>query len=86
MDVDLVRRATDESVLTALLDAGQLTRAEIAGLAGISRPTASESVRRLTELGLVVEAGRQTGARAIGDLLPGGARGGLRVGRPRRPG
>lgn len=63
MDVDLVRRATDESVLTALLDAGQLTRAEIAGLAGISRPTASESVRRLTELGLVVEAGRQTGGR-----------------------
>lgn len=63
MDVDLVRRATDKRVLAELMDTGQLTRAEIAGLVGISRPTASESVRRLTELGLVVEAGRQTGGR-----------------------
>ncbi|GMA17997.1 ROK family protein [Arsenicicoccus piscis] len=63
MDADLLRRTTDRLVLAALLDAGQLTRAELAQRVGISRPTASESVRRLADAGLVEEAGRQQGAR-----------------------
>ncbi len=37
-----------------------LTRAELSTETGISKPTAGESVRRLTEAGLVVDTGRRT--------------------------
>lgn len=63
MGVDLVRRATDKAVLDALLTAGRLTRAEIATAAGVSKPTASESVRRLVVDGVLEQAGRQEGGR-----------------------
>jgi predicted NBD/HSP70 family sugar kinase len=59
----MLRRLTDRRVFEQLLEAESLTRAEIAARTGISKPTISESVRRLTEAGLVVESGRQAGGR-----------------------
>ena len=61
--LNLVRRLTDQHVLDALLASRQLTRAELAARTGISKPTISESVRRLTDAGLLVEAGAQVGSR-----------------------
>ncbi|MDO5628215.1 MAG: ROK family transcriptional regulator [Mobilicoccus sp.] len=61
--MDRVRRDTDEAVLHALIDAPRLTRADLATAVSISKPTASESVRRLTEAGLIVEAGLKEGGR-----------------------
>jgi predicted NBD/HSP70 family sugar kinase len=60
---ELLRRLTDRRVFEQLLDADSLTRAEIAARTGISKPTISESVRRLTDAGLVAESGRQVGGR-----------------------
>src|SRR3954467_12292323 len=57
---DLVRALTDEHVLRALMRHRRLTRAELAQEIGISKPTAGESVRRLTERGLVVDTGERT--------------------------
>src|SRR3954452_13315302 len=57
---DLVRALTDEHVLRALMQHRRLTRAELAVEIGISKPTAGESVRRLTERGLVVDTGERT--------------------------
>ena len=60
--LELLRSLTDEHVLRALMDHRRLTRAEIAALTGISKPTISEGVRRLVDLGLVVDTGeRSTG-------------------------
>lgn len=58
----LLRSLTDEHVLNALLAAGRLTRAELAARTGISKPTIAESVRRLTDEGLL----RDTGDRSTG--------------------
>ncbi|MEU4366538.1 ROK family transcriptional regulator [Micromonospora chersina] len=58
--VDLVRSLTDEHVLRALMRHRRLTRAELAVEIGISKPTAGESVRRLTELGLLADTGERT--------------------------
>ncbi len=58
--LDLVRSATDEHVLRALLRYRRLTRAELATATGISKPTAGESVRRLTERGLIADTGERT--------------------------
>src|SRR5215468_9340515 len=58
--LDLVRSVTDEHVLRALMRQRRLTRAELAAEIGISKPTAGESVRRLTERGLVVDTGERT--------------------------
>jgi predicted NBD/HSP70 family sugar kinase/biotin operon repressor len=60
---ELLRRLTDRRVFEQLLSADSLTRAEIAARTGISKPTISESMRRLTDAGLVVESGRQVGSR-----------------------
>ncbi|WP_433301566.1 ROK family protein [Actinoplanes sp. CA-030573] len=57
---DLVRALTDEHVLRALMRHRRLTRAELAAETGISKPTAGESVRRLTERGLVADTGERT--------------------------
>jgi len=57
---DLVRALTDEHVLRALMRRRRLTRAELAVEIGISKPTAGESVRRLTERGLVADTGERT--------------------------
>ena len=61
--LDLLRRITDRHVIDQLLAAPAMTRAEMAARTGISKPTISESVRRLEEAGLVSEAGRQHGKR-----------------------
>ena len=59
----LLRELTDQHVLGQLLTGAALTRAEIAARTGISKPTISESVRRLAEGGLLEESGQQTGRR-----------------------
>src|SRR3954470_24709066 len=61
--LELLRSLTDEHVLRALIDKSRLTRAEIAARTGISKPTASESVRRLTEAGLLRDTGERTTGR-----------------------
>jgi predicted NBD/HSP70 family sugar kinase len=58
--LDLVRSLTDDHVLRALMRRRRMTRAELANEIGISKPTAGESVRRLTERGLVVDTGERT--------------------------
>jgi predicted NBD/HSP70 family sugar kinase len=47
----------ESAALSHLLDRGTLTRAELRALTGLSKPTISEAVRRLTEAGLVVVVG-----------------------------
>src|SRR3954468_9137237 len=73
--LDLLRSLTDEHVLRALVAEPRLTRAEIAARTGISKPTVSESVRRLTEAALVSDTGeRTTGRGRVGTyyaLAPG---------------
>jgi len=61
--LDLVRQLTDRHVIEQLLAADTLTRAELAARTGISKPTASESVRRLLDAEIVEEAGLQLGKR-----------------------
>jgi predicted NBD/HSP70 family sugar kinase len=61
--MDLVRSATDDRVLRAFLDEPRLTRAELAVRTGLSKPTASESVRRLSEAGLLRDTGERTTGR-----------------------
>jgi predicted NBD/HSP70 family sugar kinase len=58
--MDPLRTVTDEHVLRTLMRTRRLTRAELAAETGISKPTAGESVRRLTEAGLVVDTGERT--------------------------
>ena len=57
----VVAESTDGVVLAALLDSDPLTRPELAGCTGLSRPTISEAVRRLVATGLIVEAGVRRG-------------------------
>src|SRR3984957_17019048 len=58
--LELLRSLTDEHVLRALMQRRRLTRSELAAETGISKPTVGESVRRLTEAGLVVDTGERT--------------------------
>jgi predicted NBD/HSP70 family sugar kinase len=58
--LELLRSLTDEHVLRALMQHRRFTRAELAAETGISKPTVGESVRRLTEAGLVVDTGERT--------------------------
>lgn len=58
--LDLVRAATDELVLRALMEHRRLTRAELATVTEISKPTAGESVRRLVSRGVVADTGERT--------------------------
>lgn len=60
--LELLRALTDEHVLRALMAEPRLTRAELAARTGISKPTVSESARRLSAAGLI----RDTGARTSG--------------------
>ncbi|GAA2633938.1 ROK family transcriptional regulator [Dactylosporangium fulvum] len=57
----LLKALNEAAALGHLLDRGQLTRAELRELTGLSKPTVSEAIRRLTEAGLVVTAGHETG-------------------------
>ena len=61
--LDLLRSLTDEHVLRALMAERQLTRAQLALRTGISKPTVSESIRRLSEAGLVRDTGERTRGR-----------------------
>jgi predicted NBD/HSP70 family sugar kinase len=61
--LEMLRRLTDRRVFEQLLATETLTRTEIAARTGISKPTISESVRRLLDSGLVLETGRQSGSR-----------------------
>jgi predicted NBD/HSP70 family sugar kinase len=59
----VLRDITDRAVLAEVFTHGRVTRAEIATRTGISRPTISESVRRLEQSGLLVETGSRTTGR-----------------------
>jgi predicted NBD/HSP70 family sugar kinase len=48
----------ESAALSHLLERGELTRAELRELTGLSKPTISEAVRRLTDAGLIVVVGR----------------------------
>src|SRR4051795_2185410 len=61
--LELLRSLSDEHVLGALMTQRRATRAEIAAATGLSKPTVSESVRRLTESGAVVDTGERTTGR-----------------------
>lgn len=60
----VLRAATDRELLDQVIGRKQATRAELAAATGISKPTVSESVRRLVDAGLVVATGlAETGRR-----------------------
>jgi len=61
--LDLLRSLTDEHVLRALMAEPRLTRAELAARTGISKPTVSESARRLSAAGLIGDTGARTSGR-----------------------
>src|SRR4051794_30656370 len=61
--LELLRSLTDEHVLRALMTQRRATRAELAVATGLSKPTVSESVRRLGEAGAVVDTGERTTGR-----------------------
>ena len=58
--LELLRSLSDANVLQALTRARRATRAELATLSGISKPTVAESVRRLEAAGVVVDTGERT--------------------------
>ena len=72
---------SDERVLRAVMDSGQLTRAELATRTGLSKPTVSDSVLRLTAAGLLRDTGERTSGRGRVGLYYG--LGGGRRHRPR---
>ncbi|WP_439659082.1 ROK family protein [Lentzea sp. HUAS TT2] len=57
---ELLRSISDEHVLRSLMSLRKLTRAELATETGLSKPTVSESVRRLVDQGLVADTGERT--------------------------
>lgn len=59
----VLREITDGTVLDQVFARGRVTRAELAEASGLSKPTVSESVRRLTEAGVLAETGSRTGVR-----------------------
>ena len=61
--LDLLRSLTDEHLLRAVMDHGRLTRADIAVKTGISKPTISESAKRLSAAGVIVDTGERTSGR-----------------------
>ncbi|MFC7343508.1 ROK family transcriptional regulator [Saccharopolyspora griseoalba] len=61
--LELLRTMTDEHVLRAIMAGGRMTRTEIAARTGISKPTISDSVRRLAAAGLLADTGERTTGR-----------------------
>jgi DNA-binding Lrp family transcriptional regulator len=59
----LLRSLSDELVVRVLAAEPRLTRAEIATLIGLSKPTVAESVRRLESAGIVADTGERTTSR-----------------------
>ena len=58
-----MREINDRAVLELLLREGSLTRSRLGELTGLSKVTASQSLARLRERGLVTVAGQQAGGR-----------------------
>ncbi|NEB76793.1 winged helix-turn-helix domain-containing protein, partial [Streptomyces sp. SID14478] len=61
--LEMLRALTDENVLRALMSESRLTRAEISARTGISKPTISDSVQRLSAAGCVEDTGERTTGR-----------------------
>jgi predicted NBD/HSP70 family sugar kinase len=61
--LELLRSLSDEHVLRALMAQRRATRAEIALATGLSKPTVSASVRRLSDAGVVADTGERTTGR-----------------------
>ena len=59
----LLRAMNESATLGLLLDRGTLTRGAIRDLTGLSKPTISDVLRRLTANGLAVQVGQTTGGR-----------------------
>ncbi|MEU6865779.1 ROK family transcriptional regulator [Streptomyces sp. NPDC046876] len=59
----------DRAALDLLLAHGELSRAQIGRLTGLSKPTASQMLARLEDAGLVVESGTSAGHRGPGAVL-----------------
>jgi DNA-binding transcriptional regulator GbsR (MarR family) len=57
----LLRAMNESAALGHLLDNGALTRNDLRELTGLSKPTTSEVLRRLTEAGLAVVTGHTSG-------------------------
>ncbi|MBV1849364.1 ROK family transcriptional regulator [Catellatospora tritici] len=57
----LLRAMNESATLALLLDRGTLTRAELRELTGLSKPTTSDVLRRLTDTGLAVVVGHTSG-------------------------
>jgi predicted NBD/HSP70 family sugar kinase len=57
----LLRAMNESAALGHLLDSGSLTRSDLRELTGLSKPTTSEVLRRLTEAGLAVISGHTSG-------------------------
>lgn len=53
----LLRAMNDSAALAHLLERGELTRNKLRELTGLSKPTVSETLRRLTEVGLATVVG-----------------------------
>lgn len=60
---ELVREQTDRAVLEETVAAGRATRAGLSKTTGFSKPTISESVRRLEAAGLLEASGEEGGRR-----------------------
>lgn len=67
----LLREINDRAALELLLDSGPLTRGQIGELTGLSKVTASQTLARLEERGLVEVTGEQAGGRGPNAALYG---------------
>jgi predicted NBD/HSP70 family sugar kinase len=61
--LSLLRSLSDEAVLRALMKVPRSTRAELAAVSGLSKPTVAEAIRRLEAAGLVRDTGERTSGR-----------------------
>ncbi|GFJ95010.1 ROK family transcriptional regulator [Phytohabitans rumicis] len=57
----LLRAMNESAALALLLDRGTLTRGDLRELTGLSKPTTSEVMRRLTDAGLALVVGHTSG-------------------------
>lgn len=57
----LLRALNDGATMALLLERGTLTRGELRELTGLSKPTISDVLRRLTANGLVIQVGQTSG-------------------------
>ncbi|MFI6926237.1 ROK family protein [Nonomuraea spiralis] len=73
----LLREINDRAALELLLDTGPMTRGQIGDLTGLSKVTASQTLARLEERGLVEVVGAQAGGRgpnaALYSVIPSSA-------------